>query len=69
MRSAERRAAKVSEAGEERLTGARRHVPQYRLLVGDTRVFYDVNEEEVEVLAIVPKPEATEWLEEEGVPE
>lgn len=41
--------------------------PQYRLRVGDDiRVFYDVTEDTVEVLAIVPKPEANEWLERYG---
>jgi hypothetical protein len=32
------------------------------LRVGDVRVFYDVREGEVEVLAIVEKSEASEWL-------
>ncbi len=36
--------------------------PQYRLRVGEVRVFYDVSETTVEVLAIVAKPEATSWL-------
>lgn len=36
--------------------------PQYRLRVGDVRVFYDVIESRVEVLAIVDKEEAGEWL-------
>lgn len=58
---------KVSRSWIKRLRGLSK--PQLRLLVGDTRVFYDVYEEEVEVLAIVPKPEAAAWLEEEGVPE
>ena len=41
--------------------------PQYRLRVGDdVRVFYDVTEDTVEVLAIVPKSEANEWLERYG---
>lgn len=43
--------------------------PQYRLRVSEIRVFYDVYEERVEVLAIVPKPEAAEWLREKGVSE
>ena len=30
------------------------------------RVFYDVEEDRVEVLAIVDKAQAAEWLEEEG---
>ena len=36
--------------------------PQYRLRVGDIRVFYDVAEGMVEVLAIVPKSETAAWL-------
>jgi len=36
--------------------------PQYRLRVGDVRVFYDVTDATVEVLAIVPKAEAEAWL-------
>jgi hypothetical protein len=32
------------------------------------RVFYDVNDTEVHVLAIVSKPEAQAWLEEQGTP-
>jgi hypothetical protein len=32
----------------------------------DVRVFYDVTEDTVEVLAIVPKSEANEWLERYG---
>ncbi len=37
--------------------------PQFRLRVGDVRVFYDVSEKTVEVLAIVEKSRANEWLE------
>jgi len=41
--------------------------PQYRLRVGDdVRVFYDVSEKAVLVLAIVPKSEADAWLENHG---
>jgi mRNA-degrading endonuclease RelE of RelBE toxin-antitoxin system len=40
--------------------------PQYRLRVGDIRVFYDVIAGEVQVLAIVPKSGAGEWLERVG---
>jgi mRNA-degrading endonuclease RelE of RelBE toxin-antitoxin system len=36
--------------------------PQYRLRVDDIRVFYDIAEEEVQVLAIVTKAEAEAWL-------
>ena len=40
--------------------------PQYRLLVDDYRVFYDVTDLNVEVLAVVPKPQARQWLERYG---
>ena len=40
--------------------------PQFRLRVGDIRVFYDVTETTVEILAIVAKEEAQAWLDEEG---
>jgi mRNA interferase RelE/StbE len=50
----------VSRSRIKRLRGTRK--PQYRLRVGDVRVFYDVREGEVKVLAIVEKSEASEWL-------
>lgn len=40
--------------------------PQYRLRVDEIRVFYDVTDATVEVLAIVPKSEAAVWLERDG---
>ena len=40
--------------------------PQYRLRIGDVRVFYDVSEKNVEVLSIVPKSEAASWLAKHG---
>jgi len=36
--------------------------PQYRLRIEDVRVFYDVSDNTVEVLAIVLKSEAATWL-------
>ena len=51
----------------KRLRGLAR--PEYRLRVGEVRVFYDVSAESVEVLAIVPKSEAAIWLEQFGKPE
>ena len=42
--------------------------PQYRLRVGDIRVFYDVVASEVHVLTIVSKEQAQEWLDESGIP-
>jgi mRNA-degrading endonuclease RelE of RelBE toxin-antitoxin system len=43
--------------------------PQYRLRVGEIRVFYDVLKSQVQVLAIVSKEEATKWLSGAGRPE
>jgi mRNA-degrading endonuclease RelE of RelBE toxin-antitoxin system len=40
--------------------------PQYRLRVDEIRVFYDVTQTAVEVLAIVTKAEAQAWLQREG---
>lgn len=48
----------------KRLRGLSR--PQYRLRVEDIRIFYDVVEGRVEVLAIVPKSEAENWLNQIG---
>ena len=59
--------AKTSRSRIKRLRGVVR--PQYRLRVGEVRVFYDVSAESVEVLAIVPKSEAAKWLEQFGRPE
>ena len=50
----------------KRLRGIAR--PQYRLRVEEVRVFYDVSGSTVEVLAIVPKPEAESWLARFGSP-
>ena len=51
---------KASRSRIKRLRGLRR--PQYRLRVGEVRVFYDVSGTTVEVLAIVAKSEAESWL-------
>jgi len=59
-------ATKVSKSRIKRLRGLSQ--PQYRLRVADVRVFYDVTETEVEILAIVHKDEAQAWLDEEGTP-
>ena len=55
---------KVSKSRIKRLRGMKK--PQYRLRIGDIRVFYDVRESTVEVLAIVEKSSAARWLEAEG---
>ena len=57
---------KVSRSRIKRLRGLSR--PQYRLRVGDIRVFYDVTETQAQVLAIVTKAEAQAWLNEQGRP-
>src|SRR4051812_25508114 len=59
--------AKVSKSRIKRLRGFSH--PQYRLRVEDVRVFYDLTETAVEVLAIVRKSEAGAWLAEAGKPE
>jgi mRNA-degrading endonuclease RelE of RelBE toxin-antitoxin system len=41
--------------------------PQYRLRVGGLRVFYDILAKEVEVVGIVPKAGAVEWLRKWGI--
>ena len=58
---------KTSRSRIKRLRSIAR--PQYRLRVGEVRIFYDVSAESVEVLAIVPKSEAEIWLEQFGKPE
>lgn len=58
---------KKSRSRIKRLRGFSR--PQYRLHVEDVRVFYDVAEEVVQILAIVLKSEALAWLEREGEPD
>ena len=47
---------KTSKSRIKRLRGITK--PQYRLRVGEARVFYDVREQNVEVLAIVAKRQA-----------
>jgi mRNA interferase RelE/StbE len=58
---------KVSKSRIKRLRGMSR--PQYRLRVDDIRVFYDVTDKAVEILAIIAKAEAEAWLAKEGTPE
>ena len=56
--------AKVSKSRIKRLRGLSH--PQYRVRVEEVRVFYDITEKVVEVLAIVPKSEAASWLKDMG---
>jgi len=58
---------RTSRSRIKRLRGLLR--PQYRLRVGEVRVFYDVSASTVEILAIVAKSEAESWLARFGSPE
>ncbi len=58
------RPTKTLKARIKRLRGVSR--PQFRLRVRDVRVFYDVVDIEVHVLAIVSKEQAEDWLREVG---
>jgi len=55
---------RVSRSRIKRLRGVNK--PQFRLRVGEIRVFYDVRGSVVEILAIIPKSEATQWLQRHG---
>lgn len=56
----------TSKARIKRLRGFSR--PQFRLRIDEVRVFYDVTEKRVEILAIVLKSEAITWLKHSGEP-
>jgi mRNA interferase RelE/StbE len=58
---------KLSRSRIKRLRGLRQ--PQYRLRFGDVRIFYDVTDTAVQVLAIVSKQEASLWLAQFANPE
>jgi mRNA interferase RelE/StbE len=58
---------RTSKSRIKRLRGMRR--PQYRLRVGEVRVFHDVMGETVEVLAIIAKSEVDSWLRQFGAQE
>ena len=55
---------RTSKSRIKKLRGISR--PQFQLRVDEVRVFYDVTERVVEVLAIVHKSEAQSWLEKVG---
>ena len=55
----------LSKSRIKQLHGVSR--PQFRLRVGEIRVFYDVGKSTVEILAVVPKSEAGAWLKREGI--
>ncbi|MEO7912366.1 MAG: type II toxin-antitoxin system RelE/ParE family toxin [Roseiflexaceae bacterium] len=50
----------VSKSRIKRLRGMTH--PQYRLRVDEIRVYYDVGQDTVDILAIVDKNEADDWL-------
>jgi mRNA interferase RelE/StbE len=58
---------KLSRSRIKRLRGLRQ--PQFRLRVGDIRIFYDVTGTIVQILAIVSKSEADSWLAQFANPE
>ncbi len=58
---------RVSKSRIKRLRGVSR--PQYRLRIGEVRVFYDVTDKAVEILAIVTKADAPRWLDQHGSPD
>jgi mRNA-degrading endonuclease RelE of RelBE toxin-antitoxin system len=58
---------KLSKSRIKRLRGTSK--PQFRLRVGGVRVFYDVRNQTVEVLAIVSKEEAAGWLHDHAAPD
>jgi mRNA interferase RelE/StbE len=62
-----REPGKTTRSRIKRLRGLRR--PQFRLRVGEVRVFYDISGTTVEILAIVVKSEAGQWLAQFASPE
>ena len=57
---------RLSRSRIKRLRGVRR--PQYRLRIGDIRVFYDVVDDQVQILTILTKAHVDTWLKEKGAP-
>ncbi|HQH70805.1 MAG TPA: type II toxin-antitoxin system RelE/ParE family toxin [bacterium] len=55
---------KISKSRIKRLRGLDH--PEFRLRVGDYRIFYDTGDTDVSILAIIPKSRASEWLERYG---
>jgi mRNA-degrading endonuclease RelE of RelBE toxin-antitoxin system len=55
---------KQSKSRIKRLRDVRH--PQFRLRVGEIRVFYDVSDIDVVIVAIMSKEKTIQWLEEHG---
>jgi mRNA-degrading endonuclease RelE of RelBE toxin-antitoxin system len=58
---------KTSKSRVKRLKGLTR--PQYRLRIGEVRVYYDVSDGAVEILGIVQKSKSDQWLKKAGEPQ
>jgi mRNA-degrading endonuclease RelE of RelBE toxin-antitoxin system len=58
---------RTSRSRIKRLRGLSK--PNYRLRMGDLRIFYDVVDDRAEILAIVTKAKAETWLKEKGKPD
>src|SRR5512139_1436813 len=59
--------SKTTKSRIKRLKGISR--PQYRLRVGEIRIYYDVSEATVEILGIVQKSKSDQWLKKAGEPQ
>lgn len=59
--------SKTSKSRIKRLKGLSR--PQYRLRIGEIRIYYDVSEETVQILGIVQKSKSDQWLKKAGEPQ
>ncbi len=57
---------KHSKTRIKRLQGLRQ--PEYRLRVADFRVYYDVADLEVHILAVLAKAQTYDWLQRHGLP-
>lgn len=55
---------KTGQSRIKRLRGMKR--PQYRLRIDEIRIFYDIADADVEILAIVEKSSAATWLADMG---
>jgi mRNA interferase RelE/StbE len=55
---------KTSKSRIKRLRGLRH--PHSRLRIDDFRIFYDIEENRVEILSIILKSKATQWLKKAG---
>lgn len=59
-----REPTRLSRTRIKRLRGLSR--PQFRLRVDDIRIFYDVEGSKAEILAIISKAQAEQWLKKGG---